>query len=156
MLRISTDWGPKHDGKSAGAADAASTKSLRETQRLATAQFRNNRVGPCNLKRSMPESCFFEAEIELLFLPADFNWMEPAACEHCKRLRPVDISQTEISETEGHLCTLLAAATASTDQSSVAHWARRPPRLHLLGGTMHPNCFALHRQTSICWLHTAV
>ena len=32
-----------------------------------------------------------------LSLPADFNWMGPAACEHCKRLRIVDISQTEIS-----------------------------------------------------------
>ena len=100
MLLISTDWGPKRDSKSAGATGAISTASLREMQHLAAAQFRENRVRSYQFESFHTEGCFF-AGTESLFLPADFNLMGPAACEHCKRLRSVDISQTKISEILG-------------------------------------------------------
>ena len=63
--------------------------------------FERTEHDPTNVSRDIPEGGFFEAGIESLFLPADFNWMGPAACEHCKRLRSVDISQTTISEILG-------------------------------------------------------
>ena len=36
-----------------------------------------------------------------LHLPADFNWIGPAACELCKRLQSVDLSRTKVSEILG-------------------------------------------------------
>ena len=56
---------------------------------------------PRDVRRIIPEGCFLEAGLESLTLPADFNWMGPAACEHCIRLQAVDISQTENSEILG-------------------------------------------------------
>ena len=50
-------------------------------------------------------------------LPADFNWMGPAACEHCKRLRMVDISQTDI-------CEIMAGAFAHCSQLQ-ADWPKQ-------------------------------
>ena len=46
------------------------------------------------------ECCFLEAGI-VSFLPVDFNWIGPAACELCKRLQLVDLSQTNISQILG-------------------------------------------------------
>ena len=56
---------------------------------------------PVNLTRCLPECYFLEAGIVSLHLPADFNWIGPAACELCKRLQLVDLSRTDISEILG-------------------------------------------------------
>ena len=76
-------------------------RAFEKCSTLQQLNFERTEYDPTNLYRSIPKGCFFEAGIESLFLPADFNWMGPAACEHCKRLRVVDISQTEISEILG-------------------------------------------------------
>ena len=76
-------------------------RAFEKCSTLQQLNFERTEYDPTNLNRSIPEGCFLEAGIESLFLPADFNWMGPAACEHCKRLRSVDISQTEISEILG-------------------------------------------------------
>ena len=49
-----------------------------------------------------------------------------------------------------HLRALLPAA----GQSSKTYWATCPPQLRLLGGATYPTHPALHRQTSLWWLHT--
>ena len=76
-------------------------RAFEKCSALQQLNFERTEYDPTNLNRDLPEGCFFEAGIESLFLSADFNWMGPAACEHCKRLRSVDISQTKISEILG-------------------------------------------------------
>ena len=76
-------------------------RAFEKCSTLQQLNFERTEYDPTNLNRSIPEGCFVEAGIESLYLPADFNWMGPAACELCKRLRTVDISQTEISEILG-------------------------------------------------------
>ena len=100
------------------------TRAFEKCSSLQQLSFERTEYDSTELYRSIPEGCFFEAGIESLFLPTDFNWMGPAACEHCKRLRVVDISQTKISEI--------------LQNTSEAHWARRPPKLHLLGRATYP------------------
>ena len=76
-------------------------RAFEKRSTLQQLNFERTEYDPTNLNRSIPEGCFVEAGIESLYLPADFNWMGPAACELCKRLRSVDISQTEIREILG-------------------------------------------------------
>ena len=49
----------------------------------------------------MPECCFLEAGIATLSLPADFNWVGPAACERCQKLQSVDLFSTDVVELLG-------------------------------------------------------
>ena len=51
--------------------------------------------------RSLPECCFLEAGIATLSLPADFNWVGPAACERCQKLQSVDLFSTDVVELLG-------------------------------------------------------
>ena len=76
-------------------------RAFEKCSSLQQLNFERTEDDPTNRNRSIPEGCFFEPGLESLYLPADFNWMGPAACELCKRLRSVDISQTEISEILG-------------------------------------------------------
>ena len=76
-------------------------RAFEKCSALQQLNFERTEYDPTDQYRSIPEGCFFAAGLESLFVPADFNWMGPAACEHCKRLRVVDISQTEISEILG-------------------------------------------------------
>ena len=63
--------------------------------------FEKAEYDPANLTRCLPECCFLEAGIVSLYLPSDFTWIGPAACEHCARLQLVDLSRTDISEILG-------------------------------------------------------
>ena len=47
--------------------------------------------------RYIPEGCFLGSGIEHLELPADFNFVGPAACENCKRLQRVDLFGTDLT-----------------------------------------------------------
>ena len=76
-------------------------RAFEKCSTLQQLNFERTEYDPTNLNRSIPEGCFSEAGIESLYLPADFSWMGPAACELCKRLQSVDIPQTEISEILG-------------------------------------------------------
>ena len=92
------------------------TRAFEKCRILQTLNFERTEHDPREVHRIIPEGCFSEAGLEALTLPADFNWMGPAACERCNRLQTVDISQTEISEILGprwHLRTLLSAANSS-------------------------------------------
>ena len=77
------------------------TRAFEKCRTLQKLNFERIEHDPREVHRIIPEGCFLEAGLELLTLPADFNWMGPAACEHCIRLQAVDISQTEISEILG-------------------------------------------------------
>ena len=77
------------------------TRAIEKCRTLQTLNFERTEHDPREVHRIIPEGCFSEAGLEALTLPADFNWMGPAACEHCNRLQTVDISQTEISEILG-------------------------------------------------------
>ena len=93
------------------------TRAIEKCRTLQTLNFERTEHDPREVHRIIPEGCFSEAGLEALTLPADFNWMGPAACERCNRLQTVDISQTEISEILGprwHFRTLLSAANSST------------------------------------------
>ena len=76
-------------------------RAFEKCRALQQLNFERTEYDPSNLHRSIPEGCFFEAGIVKLCLPADFNWVGPDACEQCKRLQFVDLSQTEISEILG-------------------------------------------------------
>ena len=76
-------------------------RAFEKCSTLQQLNFERTEHDPTDLHRDIPEGCLFEAGIESLVLPADFIWMGPAACEHCSKLRTVDISQTEISEILG-------------------------------------------------------
>ena len=88
-------------------------RAFEKCSALQQLNFERAEYDPANLNRDIPEGCFFEAGTESLFLPADCNWMGPAACEHCKRLPAVDISQTDISEILGG--TFAARSCSSSD-----------------------------------------
>ena len=66
-------------------------------------------------------------------LPADFSWMGPAACELCKRLQSVDISQTENSK-------ILEGTFAHCSQLQQLRLAERVRRI---GREAFPNCASL-------------
>ena len=95
--------------------------------------FERTEYDPTNRNRSIPEGCFFEAGIESLYLPADFSWMGPAACELCKRLQSVDISQTDISEILG----------GTFAQCSQLHQLRLAKRVRRIGRKAFLNCASL-------------
>ena len=53
---------------------------------------------PANqFRHYIPEGCFLGSGIEQLDLPADFNFLGPAACENCKRLQRADLSRTDLT-----------------------------------------------------------
>ena len=54
-------------------------RAFEKCSALQQLNFERTEYDPTELYRSIPEGCFFEAGIESLFLPADFNWMGPAA-----------------------------------------------------------------------------
>ena len=53
------------------------------------------------LTQCLPECCFLDAGITSLFLPPNFNWIGPAACERCLQLQQVNLSITEVTEIMG-------------------------------------------------------
>ena len=76
-------------------------RAFEKCSALRQISFEKTEYDPANLTRCLPECCFLEAGIVSLHLPADFNWIGPAACELCKRLQLVDLSRTDISEILG-------------------------------------------------------
>ena len=88
---------------------------------------------PANLNRCLPECCFLEAGIVSLHLPADFNWIGPAACELCKRLQTVDLSRTEVREILGSTF----AHCSQLERLSLAKKVRR------IGREAFLNCMSL-------------
>ena len=76
-------------------------RAFEKCSALRELSFEKTEYDPANLNRCIPECCFLEAGIASLRLPADFNWIGPAACELCKQLQVVDLSRTEISEILG-------------------------------------------------------
>ena len=76
-------------------------RAFEKCSALRDLSFEKTEYDPANLNRCLPECCFLEAGIVSLHLPADFNWIGPAACELCKRLQTVDLSRAVISEILG-------------------------------------------------------
>ena len=76
-------------------------RAFEKCSALRQISFEKAEYDPANLTRCLPECCFLEAGIVSLHLPADFNWIGPAACELCKRLQLVDLSRTDTSEILG-------------------------------------------------------
>ena len=93
--------------------------------------FEQTEYDPANLYRCLPECCFLEAGIVSLHLPADFNWIGPAACELCKRLQSVDLSRTEVSEILGSTF----AHCSQLERLSLANKVRRIGREAFLNCT---------------------
>ena len=59
--------------------------------------FDRTEANPSNCARYIPEGCFPGSGVEQLDLPADFNFLGPAACEKCKRPQRVDLFRTDIT-----------------------------------------------------------
>ena len=59
--------------------------------------FEKTETNPSNCTRYIPQGCFLGSGIDQLDLPADFNFLGPAACENCKRLQRVDLSRTDLT-----------------------------------------------------------
>ena len=76
-------------------------RALEKCSALRQLSYEKTEYDPANLYRCLPEWSFLEAGIVSFHLPADFNWIGPAARELCKRLQSVDLSRTEISEILG-------------------------------------------------------
>ena len=58
---------------------------------------RRQRPNPSNCTRYTPDGCFLGSGIDQSDLPADFNFLGPAACENCKRLQRVDLFRADLS-----------------------------------------------------------
>ena len=58
--------------------------------------FEKTEANPLGCTRYVPQGCFLRSGITLLDLPADFNFLGPAACENCKRAQRVDLSLTDL------------------------------------------------------------
>ena len=119
--------------------------------------FEKAEYDPTNLTRCLPECCFLEAGIVSPYLPSDFTWIGPAACEHCARLQLVDLSRTEISEILGSTF----AHCSQLQQLSLAKKLRRIGREAFLKCTslreVHPPpSVAVHCSTSICRTHATL
>ena len=96
--------------------------------------FEKTEANPSNCTRYIPEGCFLGSGIEQLDLPADFNFLGPAACENCKRLQRVDLFRTDITAIWG---------------STFAHCSHLeqlcfPQRLRRIGQEAFLLCSSLH------------
>ena len=88
---------------------------------------------------------FWRLGIVSLQLPADFNWIGPAACELCKRLQSVDLSRTEISEILGSTF----AHCSQLERLSLANKLRR------IGREAFLNCTSLREVHAPALLYVA-
>ena len=106
-------------------------RAFEKCSALRQISFEKTEYDPANLTRCLPECCFLEAGIVSLHLPADFNWIGPAACELCKRLQLVDLSRTDISEILGSTF----ARCSQLERLSLANKLRRIGREAFLNCT---------------------
>ena len=72
-------------------------RAFEKCRTLRTIGLQRTKYNPRDPHRVIPEGCFLGTD-----LPADFNWIGPAAFEHCTRLQTVDISRTGIQELVGN------------------------------------------------------
>ena len=87
MLRLSPDGDQRTTVNQLALQARFRPRAFEKCSALQQLNFERAEYDP-NLNRDMPEGCFFEAGMESLFLPADFNWMGPAVsiAKGCKQL----------------------------------------------------------------------
>ena len=105
-------------------------------------------------RRELPTGCFCSTGLKELQLPRDFHELGAHACENCKLLHYVDISDTNIEE----IREFTFVHSTRLHDVRLPHSAHNPPKgfygLCRIARTGHPTLTALRCQQGVSRLHS--